>query len=79
MSADPTLHSVTMQVCSLCLDGAGGECHVPGCVFWMHDAPTPADRGATLRQLLVGVGSIDGVTTFPVVPDAAGSRGEAAP
>lgn len=34
-------------VCQLCLRGAGGECHVPGCSFWLHDAPT----GATLWWL----------------------------
>ena len=59
------LSKVTAWVCHLCLDGAGGECHTPGCLFWCHDGPAPADRGATLRKLLVGVGSIDGVMTFP--------------
>lgn len=37
---DPELRRVEFQVCELCLGGAGGECHVPGCVFWMCDAPT---------------------------------------
>ena len=32
------LHAV--YVCAVCLSGVGGECHVPGCLFWMHDAPT---------------------------------------
>lgn len=36
--AEPSLHVI--HVCELCACGAGGECHVPGCVFWMHDAPT---------------------------------------
>lgn len=35
---DP-LNKVTLYMCSLCLDGAGGECHVPGCVFWMMQSP----------------------------------------
>lgn len=34
------LHRIVLYVCQLCLDGAGGECHVPGCAYWMKDAPT---------------------------------------
>lgn len=26
-------------ICDLCLDGAGGECHTPGCVMWQSSAP----------------------------------------
>lgn len=36
---EPTLHQVTMTLCSLCLDGKGGECHVPGCALWIARAP----------------------------------------
>lgn len=36
---DYRLHTLT--ICELCLDGEGGECHVPGCAFWMDDAPGP--------------------------------------
>lgn len=32
------LHPV--QVCGRCCAGLGGECHTPGCAFWVHDAPT---------------------------------------
>ena len=39
MDDDPKLHRVSLYVCALCLDGEGGECHVPGCAFWMHAAP----------------------------------------
>jgi hypothetical protein len=31
---------IELWVCDLCLAGEGGECHVPGCAFWCHDAPT---------------------------------------
>jgi hypothetical protein len=31
---------IQVWVCDLCLAGEGGECHVPGCAFWCHDAPT---------------------------------------
>lgn len=36
---DIALHRIAFDVCDLCLTAAGGECHVPGCVFWMDDAP----------------------------------------
>lgn len=64
---EPTLHAITCTVCSLCLEGAGGECHTPGCVFIYHDGPAPKSRGATLRQLLTEVGTVDG-RTEPVAP-----------
>ena len=35
----PSLHKVTLTLCSLCLSGAGGECHTPGCSLWFHRAP----------------------------------------
>ena len=40
---------VKVRVCALCLNGAGGECHVPGCAFWMNAAPN-ADVALLLRQ-----------------------------
>lgn len=40
MPKEPELERVTAMICNLCLDGKGGECHTPGCVFWMADAPT---------------------------------------
>lgn len=30
---------VSLTVCAACLAGAGGECHTPGCAFWMNRAP----------------------------------------
>lgn len=33
------LQTVTLNVCALCLRGSGGECHTPGCAFWMNRAP----------------------------------------
>lgn len=32
---DPKIHSVTIDVCQLCLDSMGGECHSPGCAFFI--------------------------------------------
>lgn len=33
------LERVTLVMCSACLDGEGGECHTPGCAFWINRAP----------------------------------------
>lgn len=41
---DPQVQLVTLPICSLCLDGAGGECHVPGCALWMKRAPDVSIR-----------------------------------
>lgn len=37
--SEPALHTIKAVVCSLCLSGAGGECHVPGCLLWINRAP----------------------------------------
>lgn len=44
--AEPVLEIVTgtFHICSACLDGAGGECHTPGCVLWLKRAPDLAIR-----------------------------------
>lgn len=34
------LTRIELQVCSQCLAGAGGECHSPGCSFWIWPGPT---------------------------------------
>lgn len=36
---EPELERVTIVLCSLCLDGRGGECHTPGCALWINRAP----------------------------------------
>lgn len=43
------MHSLT--VCHLCVMGEGGECHVPGCMFWCADAPD-AEEAWWLREVL---------------------------
>jgi hypothetical protein len=37
--SEPVYHRVVMTLCSLCVDGAGGECHSPGCALWINRAP----------------------------------------
>jgi hypothetical protein len=37
--AEVVLTEVTLTLCSLCLNGAGGQCHTPGCALWMIAAP----------------------------------------
>lgn len=39
MSDDIGLTTVELRLCDLCLSGAGGECHSPGCALWMNRAP----------------------------------------
>ena len=45
----PALSRINAYVCGLCLTGVGSDCHVPGCVFWMHDVPTE-DTAEALRS-----------------------------
>ncbi len=46
MPSEPRIVRVEIAICELCLSGVGGECHSPGCWFWMNDAITKeqADR-----------------------------------
>ena len=40
-----------VQICDACLDGAGGECHTPGCILWINRAPDIPIRG-----MIIGCG-----------------------
>ena len=45
------VHLVHLYLCDPCLDGAGGECHTPGCSLWMHLAltqPVRESQGVTV-------------------------------
>jgi hypothetical protein len=47
------VRTVTLWLCDLCLDGAGGECHVPGCSLWMNrapDIPLRRNQGVTVHD-----------------------------
>lgn len=48
MSDAPQLELVAVMICSWCLDGRGGECHTPGCLYWMQDAPLVPQREAVI-------------------------------
>lgn len=52
------LHCVkgSFDICELCMKGAGGECHTPGCLFWINRAPDLPLRS----HILIQGGSIDG-------------------
>jgi hypothetical protein len=45
----PALRHIDAYICDMCLTSVGSECHVPGCVFWMHDVPTE-DTAHALRS-----------------------------
>lgn len=36
---DLDLECVTLPICTQCIDGAGGECHTPGCALYLNRAP----------------------------------------
>lgn len=36
---DDGLRAVHLTLCRACREGAGGECHTPGCSLWMNRAP----------------------------------------
>jgi len=38
-AAEPKVLEVRLRLCELCLGGAGGECHSPGCALWLRRAP----------------------------------------
>ncbi len=45
-SCEPELKRVAAWICELCLGNSGGECHVPGCLFWLNEQP------ASLREMV---------------------------
>ncbi len=64
-----TLIPMVLRVCESCREGAGGECHEPGCAFWMNRAPD-IPLAATGREELIEAGAA-------VYPDAISPRGVA--
>jgi hypothetical protein len=53
--SEPTVHRVVVWICDLCLDGAGGECHVPGCALFLNRAPDCTIRNNPLVESIDGV------------------------
>jgi hypothetical protein len=51
----PTYHRCVMTLCSLCIDGAGGECHSPGCALWINRAPDLSLRDNPMVDTIDGV------------------------
>lgn len=50
---DPTLHTVTLTLCSLCLDGGDvGECDVPGCALTIRRAGELSLRDNSAVELI---------------------------
>ena len=46
------LNTVVLTLCDACLDGAGGECHEPGCSMWINRAPDLPLRGSPSVHVL---------------------------
>jgi hypothetical protein len=63
---NPPVRYVRLWLCDPCLDGAGDECHSPGCALWINRAPdiplrdnpcvtiTDSDEGARVIGYLIG-------------------------
>lgn len=45
------INIVTMPMCDECLDGAGGECHEPGCALFINRAPDLSLRTNPMVEL----------------------------
>ena len=45
------VRQVLMRVCDLCLSGAGGECHSPGCALWLNRGPDLPLRGHPMVEI----------------------------
>lgn len=52
-----SLSPVVLMVCEPCRKGAGGECHTPGCAFWMEAAPEFKIAGTLTRRELIKAAS----------------------
>ncbi len=52
MSADG-LTPMLLMVCARCREGEGGECHWPGCSFWMHRMDTVPIEPTRTREEMV--------------------------
>lgn len=87
---DPALQDVTITICVLCLAGEGGECHSPGCLFWIcpaldaeqaerirsHGRPTPDD--GELDSLAQALGPFEALLFPDEGPDSGTSAVQAA-
>lgn len=70
-----SVHRVVLDLCDLCLGGAGGECHTPGCALWMNRAP---DMPVNDYKVLARMGSEQtGVSVDTGVRTPAGTAVEA--
>lgn len=61
---EPTLTTMALTVCSLCASGVEGECHVPGCAFWMKTAPGVSLTNEADEQGVVILGATMEITAM---------------
>ncbi len=55
---------MVLVVCSYCREGAGGECHTPGCAFWANRAPDVPLTAALSREEMVEATARAGARQF---------------
>lgn len=56
---------VLIRLCSLCLEGAGGECHTPGCAMWLNRAPDLPLREHVMVNVFLNPGGAPVEWTLP--------------
>lgn len=54
--ADVGVRECLIYLCDLCLDGAGGECHTPGCCLFLAQAPDLPLRDNPLIEIYLSPG-----------------------
>jgi hypothetical protein len=70
---EPRLEIVTLQLCSSCLDGDGGICHVPGCALCRSTAPDIPIRESVIPRPSTDVaGAVDLLQVMANNADKAG-------
>ncbi len=55
------VYSVAIALCALCLDGHGGECHVPACALFLKTSPDIRLRDVSRPEFSLAVHAGPGV------------------
>lgn len=73
------LYRVRLTLCTLCLAGAGGQCHTPGCALWINRAPDLSLLDRVLMEAGVDkpAATMDDVAALVAQEDATEARLEA--
>lgn len=53
MNPEIELKHVAVWICTACLDNDDGECHTPGCLFWLFAGRPAFVEGMTMRLAII--------------------------